>query len=200
MLKFLKTTLAGGLLFLLPLVILVAIVDKALPIAHRLVGPLAEHLPFDSVVGVGAPAVLAVVLVIVFCFSAGLLARTKLARRIVLSLETSVLSNIPGYDLVKNVSQDLLGVEEDARFSPVLVRFDEAWQIGFQIEVLDGGLVTVFIPDVPNPRSGAVFFVTADRVRAAGMPFSAAIRCLKRAGIGFGPHLKGPAMNPTEPG
>ena len=196
MLKFLKTTLVGGVVFLIPVVIFVVLMGKALGIAHGLVDPLAKHLPIESVGGLRMARILAVVLVVVVCFAAGLAARTSLARKLVIALEGTVLSRVPGYELVKSFSLGLLGVEEQQMFPPVLVRFDEAWQMGFQVEVLDGGMATVFVPDAPNPQSGSIFFVTADRVRPAGISFAAAMKCLKRAGVGFNKQLPALAVEP----
>ena len=55
-LKFTRTSLVGGILFLLPIVIVAIIVGKALAIAHRIVGPLAAHLPDDSIFGFDMPS------------------------------------------------------------------------------------------------------------------------------------------------
>ena len=50
-LKFVRATLVGGVLFLLPLIVVVIIVGKALAIARKFVTPLAAHLPGESVIG-----------------------------------------------------------------------------------------------------------------------------------------------------
>jgi uncharacterized membrane protein len=60
LLKFLRTTLVGGLLFLVPIIVLVVILGKALALAHQLVDPLAEHLPVHSVIGLRTPMLLAI--------------------------------------------------------------------------------------------------------------------------------------------
>ena len=38
---FLRTTLVGGILFLVPIVVLIIVLSKALAIAHKLVDPIA---------------------------------------------------------------------------------------------------------------------------------------------------------------
>jgi uncharacterized membrane protein len=57
---------------------------------------MAAHLPGKSVLGLNTPALLAVLLLLAFCFVAGLLARTVLAQRMTNWLETTVLCNLPG--------------------------------------------------------------------------------------------------------
>src|SRR5439155_24568062 len=94
---FLRTTLVGGILFLVPIVVVLIVLNKALAIAHKLVDPLAARLPFESLIGFRTPLVLAITLLVIFCFVTGLFARTALAKRSVGWLESSVLSNVPGY-------------------------------------------------------------------------------------------------------
>ena len=86
LLHLLRTTLVGGLLFLVPIIVLVVVLGKALALAHKLVAPLAEHLPVHSVIGLRTPMLLAVAIIVLFCFLAGVLARTALAKKLVRSL------------------------------------------------------------------------------------------------------------------
>jgi len=96
-LHFFRTTLVGGILFLVPIVVLIIVLSKALAIAHKLVDPIAARLPFESLIGLRTPHVLAITLLLIFCFVAGLFARTALAKRSVNWLESAVLSNVPRY-------------------------------------------------------------------------------------------------------
>jgi uncharacterized membrane protein len=184
LLLFLRTTLVGGLLFLVPIVVLAMVVGKALVVMHKVVDPLAEHLPVHSIIGLRTPLLLALGAIIVFCFLAGFFARTVLAQRFVRRLESSVLSNVPGYQLLKGMGEGALGVAKEGAYPVVLVRFDDAWQIGFQIEAIENGLVAVFIPDAPNPQSGSVHLLTPDRITPANVPPATALKCLQRLGAG----------------
>ena len=100
-LQFLRTTLVGGILFLVPIVVLVIVLGKALGLAHKLVDPLAEHIPVHSVIGLRTPVLLAISAIVFFSFLAGFVARTKLAQKIINGLEAAVLSNVPGYQSSK---------------------------------------------------------------------------------------------------
>jgi uncharacterized membrane protein len=183
-LKFTRTSLVGGILFLLPIVILAIIAGKALAIARKVVGPLAAHLPEDSVFGLDMPKLLAIGLLVLFCFLAGVFARTKLAQKGVAWLETTLLSNLPGYEFFKTLSGNLLGHESKQTYPAVLARIEDAWQLGFLIERMEGGHVTVFVPGAPSPQSGSVYFMTEDRIRLLDIPSPAATKCLKRYGLG----------------
>jgi uncharacterized membrane protein len=190
-LQFLRTTLVGGLLFLVPIIVLVVVLGKALALAHKLVDPLAARIPVESVIGLRTPMLLAIGVLVLFGFLAGFFARTALAKKIVSGLEAAVLSNVPGYEFFKGMGESMLGVEKQGAYPVVLARFDDAWQIGFRVEGFENGLVAVFVPDAPNPQSGAVYLMTADRVTPADIPPAAMLKCLKRLGAGSNALLRG---------
>jgi len=181
LLNFTRTTLVGGLLFLVPIVVLVVIVDKALGIVHRLTDPLAARFP---VVASHTPVLLASGLLIVVCFVLGLLALTRPARVGVNWLERTILSKIPGYVFIKGAGGSVLGQEERVPYPLLLVPMRDSWQFGFLIERLEGGYLAVYVPSAPNPLAGSVFFMSAERVRPCAIPVAAALQCLRQLGAG----------------
>ena len=184
LLQLLRTTLVGGLLFLVPIIVLVVVLGKALAVARRVVDPLAERLPVHSVIGLRTPMLLAIAIIVVFCFLAGILARTALAKKLVRSLERAVLADVPGYELLKGMGESMLGVEKQTGHQVVLARIEDVWQIAFLVERLEGGHVAVFVPGAPNPLSGSVYFMTQDRIKAVDIPAAGAMKCLRRVGAG----------------
>ena len=74
--NFLKTTLVGGLVFLVPIIVVVAILGKAFGLMAALAAPLATWIPIDSIGGVALANLLAVAAIVVLCFVAGLVARS----------------------------------------------------------------------------------------------------------------------------
>ena len=191
LLQFLRTTLVGGILFLVPIVVLVIVLGKALVLVHKVMDPLAEHIPVHSVIGLRTPMLLAVGVIVVFCFLAGFFARTALAKKIISRLEAAVLSSVPGYEFLKSMGESTLGIEKEGSYPVVRVRFDDASQIGFKIEALEDGLVVVFVPGVPNANAGDVYLMTPDRVSPVEVPPARALKCLKRLGVGSNALLRG---------
>ncbi len=181
---FLRTTVLGGVLFLAPIVVLAFILDKAFDFARRALKPVTAIIPDRLVSGVTAEAIMAIVLIAILCFLAGLFARTRPAQRIMAELESSVLSKVPAYEYLKQAGASVMGLGEMADHPVVLAQLGGAWRIGVQTDVVGGGLVAVFIPNSPNPMSGSVFLVAADSVRQASVPLAAAIGCLRRCGAG----------------
>ena len=179
-----RTTLVGGLLFLVPVVVLMIVINKALQVARILVGPLAALIHVENVAGVALAKLLAIAALILFCFVTGLFAKTTLAKKIVSWIETSLLSNLPGYSLIKGMGETIAGVDKENTHEPVLAYIEEAWQIAFLVERMDGGHVAVFVPGAPSPWSGSLFFMTEDRIRPLDIPLASALNCVRRIGVG----------------
>ena len=66
----------------------------------------------------------------------------------------------------------------------MLVRFDDLAQIAFEVERGPGNLVTVYLPASPDPWSGSVSHVTADRVEAVAADFTTVVKSLRKIGRG----------------
>ena len=184
MTQFIKTTILGGILFLVPIVIFMAVIGKALELSNLIAVPLAEGLSADSVGGFTVVHIMAVAILIAVSFIAGLAARTSVAKNLVTSLEINVLDKIPAYELLKAKTQSVLTPEETKNLRPAITRFDDSWQFIFEIERLADGKVVVFLPGSPDPWSGAVSVVTADRVTPLDITVQAAANLMKRLGRG----------------
>lgn len=190
--KFIITTAIGGLLFLVPLAFVVIVFGKAYKIMAAVAKPLSERLPVDSIAGVGLIEILAIVLMLLACFLAGLLARGAAARALYRKLDGVLSELIPGYTWTKTVVHNLGGETHTDQFKPVLVAFDDQTQVAFEMERGEG-LVVVFIPGSPDVRSGSVAYVTPDRVRPLETSLLAVNRIMKHMGKGAA------ALLPAEP-
>ena len=70
----LKSTLIGGIFFLAPMVLLIIILIKAHEIMLKVAQPLSEFIPLDKIGGVAVANILVIVLLLLVCLLAGLLA------------------------------------------------------------------------------------------------------------------------------
>jgi uncharacterized membrane protein len=162
----------------------VAVFGKAFEISNAIVAPLAGWVRLDLVGGIRSSKLLAIGLIVLFCFLAGLFARTALARKGIDLLESTVLSYIPGYEFMKGMGESILGIEEKQEYEVVFARIEDAWRIGFVTERIKGGRFAVFVPDAPHPWSGSLFFMTEDRIKPIDIPHTSALKCLRRLGAG----------------
>ncbi len=192
-LGFVKTTLIGGLVFLVPLVILAALVAKAVGFLQRLAEPLAARLPVNTILGVLVVYIVAIVLVVLVCFVAGLLARVSFANRFVKKAEAGVLWRIPGYGFIKGLTDSLDKSPAASSMRPVLAHFDDAAQLAFEVDQLADGRRVIYIPSAPDPRAGEVLVMDQDRIEPVPITFLAAIGALRALGRGVGSSLSSTA-------
>jgi uncharacterized membrane protein len=192
MYSFLKTTVLGGVLFLAPVVVLIAIVEKALGYAQKAVVPLADALFKGTFAHAFVSDLLAFGLLLVLCFLAGLAAKTSFARRSVDALEKKVLAKVPLYDSTKSKLLATLAVQqsqEGEKMRPVLARFEDSWQIAFEVERIAGGIITIYVPGAPDPWSGSVCYMTEDRIQTIDPAMSPVLKTLKDLGKGSNEQL-----------
>jgi uncharacterized membrane protein len=188
---FLKATITGGLLFLLPVVLIVIGLGYAMRLGVKVAKPISDLLPVDAVVGVGGVTGLTLLLLVVISLVAGLFARTNAGKRIMRWSENSLLGGLPQYRLVKSMAEGLAQVESTEGVNPALVSIEGGWQIGYQLEPLENGWVTVFVPQAPTPLSGNVMYLPPDRVRPLGITMIQAMSIVKRMGVGSAKALRG---------
>jgi uncharacterized membrane protein len=172
-------------LILVPVVVLAVILAKAVGAMRALSEPITQVLPVKTVFGFALIDLIAIFILVMACFVAGLAAERTLIRSRISKLESAVLMNVPGYVLVKGV---LSGLEEDDtdRLYPVLVTFDDGARIGLEIERLQNGQVVVMTPSSPNPWSGEVHIMEAGRIRRLDVPMRDYVQNVQRFGRGMG--------------
>jgi uncharacterized membrane protein len=188
------TTLIGGLVFLLPLVVVVYVLGQGVALAARAVQPLVALLPFQKVGGVALASLAALVVVLLLCFGAGLVARAAAGRAFSERFENRLQSLYPRYTVIKAMSQGLQGALGRQVLNPVLASFDDHQQIAFDIERLGDGRAVLFLPGAPDVWSGSVVVVAAERVQPLDIDSVDLTRALQRLGVGTAALLR-PAVD-----
>jgi len=177
---FVKHTVVGGLLIVVPLYLAVLLLLKAMQSVMGLVRPLAQLLP----PWIPADHLLALLLVWSLCFLIGLAVRAPIGRALRERLEQSLFERIPGYALLRSLTQRLAGESRENVWQPALAELEDALVPAFIIEELEDGRFTVFVPSIPTPLAGAVYVLSRDRVHPLDVPFTQAIQTVSRWGSG----------------
>ena len=127
-------------------------------------------------------------LVLAICFLVGVAVRTRRGRAVRERVEIAFFGRIPGYSLIRSLTQRLAGdtEENESAWLPALIELEDALVPAFIIETLDDGRFTVFVPSVPTPLAGAVYVLPPARVHILDVPFTQAIRSVSRWGSGSG--------------
>jgi uncharacterized membrane protein len=193
--NFLKTAIIGGVAFVIPFIIVVVLLLKAMKIMMVIAAPLDSLIPIDTIGGVALANILALILVIIICFLAGLAAKSLYAKRIHESIDSKLRLFIPGYAFLKEMTGGLEEDSEDKHMIPVIAKLDDSAQIGFEVDRLESGLVVVYLPGAPNPWSGSVVLMTEDRIEKLNLKFTAVTKVMKRIGIGSAEAMSSSKIN-----
>ncbi len=181
-LSFFRDTLTGGILFLLPVVLILVMIGKAFDMLEKISTPIASKLP-NSIFGLDGSKLVAIALLIILCFLSGLMFRTKRVKGWISILEDKVLVYVPGYALIKAMTADAVGDSTGKSMIPVAVKDEEIWNLGFLVEETEL-MCTVFIPDAPRPDAGEIRLVPKESVKKLDVTLKAFNICLKNYGKG----------------
>jgi uncharacterized membrane protein len=185
---FVKSTLLGGFLFLLPIGIVVIVLARLVAYAGR-AGDAIDARLFPGASGDLLPLVFALVLLLLAAFAAGSLARTAFGRRMFAWLEAAILANLPAYMVVRQTVADMTGgsvaLTGGAGTEVVLVRLDDMSVLGFLIERLANGDGIVYLPGAPSALSGSVARVEGARISATALKPAEVVQGMRRLGAGL---------------
>ena len=184
--NFLKTTAIGGLLFLLPLIVLGALFGQIAPIVVSVASFLNEYIPVKTATGIAILVGLSIALILLLCFTAGMFARWSLGRKISVAFEKRLALLFPRYSVLKDQMADTIGGNETRpQMKPVLVMFDEYQRIAFETERDEKkGLATIYLPGSPDPWSGKVVILKLERVTRLDTDFGHAAATCEQVGRG----------------
>ena len=176
----LGSTFVAGILVVAPVYLCVLLLLKAMTSLADLLKPVAEILPQ----WLPGAQVLSLLLLLGICFLVGVAMRTSVGRAVERAIEHSLLEKIPGYVLLRSLTQRLAGNSQDETWKPALAEIEHALVPALIIEEHADGHYTVFVPSVPTPLAGAVYVLTADRVHPVDIAFTQALRTVSRWGAG----------------
>jgi uncharacterized membrane protein len=183
--RFLKSTIVGGMVVLVPVTVLGAVIAWVIPMFLKIVVPVFDWLPDKSAGGVSLAVVVALISAVGGCFVVGLIAETALVRRLGTGADKLALF-VPGYALMKHVGADVVGIERKNPVKTVLARFEASWQVGFLMETFADGRHLIFVPGVPRALIGTLHILEPNRVQVLTMSVSSALDTLSRLGVGLG--------------
>lgn len=182
--KMIRTTIIGGILFLVPIVILTLILGKAFDLSMKVAGPVNNVVPIEGLIGVIFVNAVAVLLILIVCYIAGLMAKREFLKDKVGALDSALIEIIPVYAFVKTMVSSVAKVEgEVGTLIPVVVAFDDHALIAFEVERNDTHAV-VYLPGSPSPWSGSTVVVETERVTQMDLKSHEATKTIQLLGRG----------------
>jgi uncharacterized membrane protein len=185
MINFIKTTAIGGLLFMIPIVVVAMILGKAFKIMMLVAVPLDKLIPIESIGGVALSNILAVLCTFAVCFLAGLVAKSKMGKTTFNLIDAKLILFFPGYSYLKSLTSAFTDEEDEGKvLKPIIAKLDDQSQLAFEVERADDGTVVAYVPGAPDSRSGNVVYLTPDRVEPLDITFAEVTQSLRQFGRG----------------
>jgi uncharacterized membrane protein len=185
MMNFIKTTLLGGLLILLPLMLMWLGLQEIAGLLIAMATPIADLFPKGPFEDLAAPGLVAVLLIVGVSFVLGLAARSYILIRIGRQIENSVLAKVPMYRMVKTMSGALLD-SDTSEVVPALVKDG----VGggdpcYVIEKHKDGRATVLLPWSPASFAGSIKVVQQSTLETAPCTLDEFSRSISQVGVGI---------------
>jgi uncharacterized membrane protein len=182
LLSFIRSTLIGGIFFLLPIYLIFMLLYKLHLVATKIFAPITHFLP-DHLLGIDAKRLVAALALVLLCFLAGLMFKIRFVKKGIRYLEDRVLSHLPGYSLMKSKASDTFGEKIEYYLDTVMIEQNQTWRIGLLIEEMEG-LSTIYLPLAPSNDSGEVIIIPSASVKKLNIPTKEAMLLLKNFGRG----------------
>ncbi|TWU39940.1 hypothetical protein Q31b_32560 [Novipirellula aureliae] len=194
--SFLRATGIGGLFFLLPLAVLVGLLGYVYNIVVAVIVPLHEALPKWLPVNLNSPGgiaflfSLAVAILVLLCFAAGIAARRAIGRRFSKTIEKQLTMVFPKYAIYKDLLAGNLKHESiGPSLKPIMVKSVDGYRLAFEADRLKNGMVVVYLPGAPDTWIGSVMLVNADCVIPSNVDFNETLGIFERLGRDSAPFL-----------
>jgi uncharacterized membrane protein len=182
---FLKTAAAGGLLVLLPVLLLCLVLAEILQLIVALAAPIAGLLHEGGLEKAANPVFVALVLLAGTSFVIGLVMHSSAGRRFGQWIEDATLKRLPIYRALKRLIRSFAGTEAGETFMPAMLEIDPGIQeIVYLVEETEDGLAAVLVPRAPTGFSGPVKIVDRKRLTLLDTNIGDLSRALSHWGVG----------------
>jgi uncharacterized membrane protein len=188
-LHYVKATITGGLLFLIPIVLIIIVVGKAFRLLEPLLEKAVVWLHIETFVGVTFLTVLTALTLCLIAFIAGVMIRMDKVKRLAIAVEELILKFLPGFAYLKAIAGEQDSTESRSKWNAVLLEDGDAWVIAFIVEQDANGYSTVFIPESPRADSGNSKIMLTSSLHYHSMSTRDALNSLRHYGAGVLPLL-----------
>ncbi|OGX07601.1 MAG: hypothetical protein A2Y03_11405 [Omnitrophica WOR_2 bacterium GWF2_38_59] len=190
--SFFITTLIGGVIAVLPTVLILAGFAWLFRFVTNLIQPLTNILLIKSDIREITADIVVIGIIVLVCFVIGFLIRTRFGKFIFQGIESTILKSAPGYNLIKETILQILG-RDKAPFSGVAlaqILCNDTLATSFITDEHEDGSFTVFVPTGPNPTSGQIFHLNKKYVHKVDVSVEDAMRSIISCGAGSSDLIK----------
>ena len=189
-----KKIFIGGVMVLLPVVILVSAFKWLFSWITNLIQPLTNVVVAGNNLPELVGDIIVIVIILVICFLVGSLVSTKIGAWIHRRFDSSLQKMAPGYRMVKEVISQFFGDASKSPFANGEVARVKIFGLNCETTVTaivtsrhNNGNFTVFVPTGPNPTSGNMYHLKPEQVELrADIKLEDMMRTIIACGAGSG--------------
>lgn len=188
LLEFVRKTLIGGVVFLLPLGIVIIVLGELMDAVNGLGDEIGETF-FPNSEGDFFPIVITAGVIIAMAFIAGLVATTAMGEKANSKFELFAQSAIPGYAVVRQAVTEVSGgsPQVDSEIAVRIVKVDLGTMscFGYLVDQLSNGEQVVFLPGAPSVFKGRVIVVKPDQIEETSLESTTLMNAMQQLGHGL---------------
>lgn len=190
----------GGVLVLLPIIIILQILQWLFTLFEESSRPLTFYLVSEFSLNQTLALVTSLVLVVILFSIIGMIVRTQIGNNLFQISERMLLFKIPGYRTVKEITEQISGKQKGLFRKVALITVGNTGvsATGFVTDEIDENHSTVFIPCGPNPTTGFILHVNNKDITVLDISVESAMKTVISCGSGSARFIFGKEMQALE--
>ncbi|TRZ44291.1 hypothetical protein [Robertkochia solimangrovi] len=185
--KSVQALIIGGMFLLLPLILIIFIVGKAIKILTPFLQKIVDYTGIHTVLGAASLTVVGIIVLVLMCILGGLLLQRSMVREWSSNVEEKLYIFFPGLQRLRYQYLDRAEEPGNRRWRAGIFREDKFFRIGFLIDKDKDGYLTIYLPDAPKMDAGELRFVKEEDCEFYEMPMRSAIKSFHKFGMGVFP-------------
>jgi uncharacterized membrane protein len=195
-LSFASKTIKGGVFFLLPILLILFFLKKAVELIRPMAELISNELGIHSSI-LNVPYLITFLIILLLCFFAGWIASQGFGNVMIGWIEENLLSLFPGYQLMKTSMQSKAGLLVEHEFPVVMVPVD-GMVFAFLVDEFENGDCVVFVPSAPNTWEGNVIIFKKELVQRTNYKQGDISAIMRKLGVGMVSQLNKSKANLSE--
>jgi len=184
--KFFINMFIGGLIVLLPIIVVIQIFKWFFSIFEEGSRPLTNYLMSLYSMSDTTAIMFSMISVFAVLSVIGMLVRTKIGNGLYQFFEQHILFRVPGYKAIKEITDQISGKQKGLFRKVVLVNLaDKGVSVtGFVVDEIGDTHSTVFVPCGPNPTTGFIYHVNNTEITDVDVSIETAMKTVISCGSG----------------
>ncbi|MCW8900016.1 MAG: DUF502 domain-containing protein [Gammaproteobacteria bacterium] len=184
--NFIYNIFIGGLIVLLPVIIIFNIGQWLFDIFQHNTLPLTRYLTATLSIDKATALILSLIAVFILFSVIGMIVRTQIGGGLFQFFERLTLFRIPGYETIKDITAQITGKQKGLFRKVALIKVGNTGvaATGFIVDEIDEGHSTVFIPCGPNPTTGFILHIKNDDITEINVSVEKAMKTVIACGAG----------------